>query len=344
MSKIKFILKDNIAKFIKSLSDDFEIFYPDELQYLKFDGLSQINPGHLNGVRSTMPVLKSLLVKHSETLKEESLQKIKQVIVFGAKWCDIKAKKILDGIYLEGVSPDPFYSAYNQNLIIFSSDCLIPQDYCFCNLVGGKPYTEIKKDFFDLNFSSVGNGFLVEIGSERGKKIIDVHREFFNEAGENLISLRDKNRKNAVEILEKNNFRFSKLKNSDISSILNERFNSGKWKISSEKCVQCAGCNNCCPSCYCFFLGESQSDKLNEISPKLRFWDACHNTAYARVAGGANPRKQVYERFRNRYECKFNHRFENFGVYACTGCGRCIAVCPAKIDIRETLIKVIEDK
>ncbi|MBU2567948.1 MAG: 4Fe-4S dicluster domain-containing protein, partial [Elusimicrobia bacterium] len=66
-------------------------------------------------------------------------------------------------------------------------------------------------------------------------------------------------------------------------------------------------------------------------------WDACHYTSYGRMAGGSNPRHKLFERFRNRYQCKFNFRRENFGVYACTGCGRCFEVCPGKIDIRKVM-------
>jgi len=344
MSEIKFIQKDNLIKFIEILSQDFDIYLPDGFQYLKYNNSSEIDTEILNNIRTVVPVLKSVLIKHGQCLKEEPIQNIRPVIIFGAKWCDIRAKKALDGIYLKGICPDPFYNLNNENLIIFSWDCPNPKEFCFCNLVGGKPYLERSNEFFDLNFSPVENGFVVEVGSERGEKIINDCKGFFRDVGESVISLREKTRKNAVEILEKNNSRFSKIKNTNLSKILKERFNSDKWKKLSEKCVQCAGCNNSCPSCYCFFLGETQNGKLNEISPKLRFWDACHNTAYARVAGGANPRKHLYERFRNRYECKFNYRFENFGMYACSGCGRCITVCPAKIDIRETLIKVIEDK
>jgi len=34
---------------------------------------------------------------------------------------------------------------------------------------------------------------------------------------------------------------------------------------------------------------------------------------------------------------KFDFFVDNLGVPACCGCGRCIEVCPGKIDIREVL-------
>jgi ferredoxin len=35
---------------------------------------------------------------------------------------------------------------------------------------------------------------------------------------------------------------------------------------------------------------------------------------------------------------------ENFKMIGCTGCGRCIAGCPGKIDKRKVLSSIFEDK
>jgi predicted aldo/keto reductase-like oxidoreductase len=41
---------------------------------------------------------------------------------------------------------------------------------------------------------------------------------------------------------------------------------------------------------------------------------------------------------------KFNYYDENFGVIACSGCGRCVTDCPVNIDVRETLKTIKEAK
>ena len=61
-----------------------------------------------------------------------------------------------------------------------------------------------------------------------------------------------------------------------------------------------------------------------------------------RVAGGANPRRYLYERLRNRFDKKFEFFPNVLGVTGCTGCGRCIEACPGKIDIREVLKKAVD--
>ena len=75
---------------------------------------------------------------------------------------------------------------------------------------------------------------------------------------------------------------------------------------------------------------------------RFRIWDSCMIKDYARVAGDANPRGKLYMRLRNRFEKKFEFFPEVADVYACTGCGRCVSACPAKIDIRKVLKELVK--
>ena len=111
-------------------------------------------------------------------------------------------------------------------------------------------------------------------------------------------------------------------------------FASGLWDDFASTCVECGGCNVICPTCHCFLLvDQSSGDKYQ----RLKVWDSCLMKRFARVAGGANPRKHLSERLRNRFVKKFNFFPEILNMYACTGCGRCIETCPGDIDIREVL-------
>jgi succinate dehydrogenase/fumarate reductase-like Fe-S protein len=56
-------------------------------------------------------------------------------------------------------------------------------------------------------------------------------------------------------------------------------------------------------------------------------------------ASGHNPRSSKRERFRQRVMHKYVYIPKNFGLTACTGCGRCIRSCPGGINIR----KAVED-
>jgi len=65
---------------------------------------------------------------------------------------------------------------------------------------------------------------------------------------------------------------------------------------------------------------------------------------FARVAGGESPRKELFERFRNRYTCKFHFTPEYYGLLGCTGCGRCIQTCLGKIDMRKVITRLLEKR
>jgi len=111
-----------------------------------------------------------------------------------------------------------------------------------------------------------------------------------------------------------------------------------KWIDEAANCCGCGGCTNICPTCYCIILNDESTGKT---FIKERSIDSCQVHGYARVAGGASPRLKMFERFRNRYLCKFNYMPSNFGLLGCTGCGRCIEVCAGKIEFREVLKRIV---
>ena len=107
-----------------------------------------------------------------------------------------------------------------------------------------------------------------------------------------------------------------------------------KSEVNQVECVECGACNMICPTCHCFLLVDQSADDKFQ---RLKVWDSCLMKRFARVAGGANPRKHLGERLRNRFIKKFDFFPEILGIYACTGCGRCIETCLGDIDIREVL-------
>jgi ferredoxin len=53
-----------------------------------------------------------------------------------------------------------------------------------------------------------------------------------------------------------------------------------------------------------------------------------------------NPRTGKAQKLRNRYYHKFKYSKESTGHYLCVGCGRCIALCPAGLDITKVISEV----
>jgi len=339
--KPQYILKKDINGFLDTLSVDNNIYcLSGDLSYKPYSKKEDPETWDIGAIRANPPLRMFLFTHNEESGLSEPASPKKTNIIFGVKSCDLNALKILDNVFLKGVVADPFYERNRKNTLLFASDCPNPQETCFCSFIGGKPYPEKEQNQdYDLNFSSITGGYIVETGSQAGEDIMGQAFAFFKEASSEQLAAREAMRAGAFAKLDAVNSSYAKIKNADFHAFAKTKFLSENWKEYCKTCVQCTGCNNSCPSCYCFYLSE-QSKNSGKIFEKLRFWDACHYTTHGKVAGGGNSRPKVFERFRNRYQCKLNYRKENFGLYGCTGCGRCISVCPGKIDIREVITKL----
>jgi heterodisulfide reductase subunit C len=201
--------------------------------------------------------------------------------------------------------------------------------------MGVKPYPQ--KDF-DINLSEMDNGFLVEIGSKKGQKIVEENSSLFQGANDSFISRRDEKRKK-VSGEVKSNIKENGIPGEELfDGIIERNYESDIWSDEARACVECGACTAICPTCHCFLLYDQKDE---ERMMRLRMWDSCMIKDYARVGGGSNPRPKLYMRLRNRFEKKFDFFPKVAEVYACTGCGRCVSACPAKIDIREVLKKLV---
>jgi predicted aldo/keto reductase-like oxidoreductase len=68
---------------------------------------------------------------------------------------------------------------------------------------------------------------------------------------------------------------------------------------------------------------------------QCRSWDACTFGLFTLHASGHNPRATRGERYRQRVLHKFSFTGEGEDHFRCVGCGRCVALCPAGLDIGE---------
>jgi formate hydrogenlyase subunit 6/NADH:ubiquinone oxidoreductase subunit I len=195
-------------------------------------------------------------------------------------------------------------------------------------MVKGNPYPE---KGFDLNLSEVTNGFVVEIGSLKGEKLVGENQLFFVDAAKYLEE-KSANRTAMGQKVDALNQGFAAKAN--LTELHRHTLeNENAWRKITHTCVDCQACNRVCPSCTCFLL----IDQINKgTAKKIKVWDNCLHGAYTRVAGGANDRGRLFSRLQNRHHCKFDYMVERIGRYSCVGCGRCIDACCGKIDMRQT--------
>lgn len=338
-----FINSSDIHKFIQSLCKSDDVYsVRGTLGAYHVQKLSQDFSGEMvfNEVRTVEPLKSfffppkkrvSLFLARGAASSSESERK---KVIIGPKSCDLKSLKILDFVFMEGDFQDPFYIANRENSVIISGDCPSFIETCFCLSMGLNPHPE---DGYDLNLSRISSGFIADVGSSKGKALVDEKSSYFQTASEGQLDERQANRTDMVGRLKRKLEQDNLLFESPLQDAVRRNFDSPVWENRAEKCIECGACNLVCSTCHCFLLADQ---KRGEGFERIKIWDSCQYKSFARVAGGANPRKRLAERIRNRFDKKFVFFPENLGIYACCGCGRCTEACTAKIDIREVLKEV----
>lgn len=277
-------------------------------------------------VRAVQP-LKSYFLPPLDEVVGRRFERKKSWLFLGIKACDLSSLSILDQAFGDDYT-DPKYLKRRNDSFIISSDCTQPLNTCCCTWVGGTPYA---KEGFDLNLSKIWDGFVIQIGTQKGKSLLDGYDEMLKvvvkEEAESLEKMRE-------QTTGKVNLINAKYKlNQSHKDLVTRGYESQAWEKHAETCVECGACNHACPTCHCYFL----DDVVRKKYVRLRGWDACQYSGYAVTAGGGTPRPELYQRFRNRYLCKFRYLEMNYGQIGCTGCGRCIEACQGNIDMRETM-------
>jgi len=254
----------------------------------------------------------------------ETLPKGRQVI-FGARPCDAHGIKVLDALFLDKPPVDLYYASRRANTTIIGLACKEMGSSCFCTSVGGAPDDASN---MDVMLYPAEGGYAVEAVTEKGRSLIP----------DSLYTIDNRQRPA---------FNF-------ISNIVNPQsinwpahFDDEYWARTSERCLSCRACAYVCPTCRCFSVRDEflpvEADGCNPGCAqyeRIRGWDSCEGENYRRTAGGHRPRAEKSQRLRNRYFCKFYFYPEQYGLgnaSACTGCGRCVDICPVNVDITEVI-------
>ncbi|UWG98809.1 4Fe-4S dicluster domain-containing protein [Dehalobacter sp. DCM] len=242
-------------------------------------------------------------------------------LLFGVRSCDLKSLECLDKVFLEKGYVDEFYKARRENTAIIALNCTRTMPNCFCYAMDVDPQNGKGADIQAYQSAEL-IGF--EAVTEKGKKILETIKSLLSEN----------------EIQEPASLEFKlKADAEGLSEKLKSMFDSLVWEEVSRKCLNCGACSYTCPTCHCFDISQ---DTKGETINKFRCWDSCMFGEYTMMAGGHNPRPGKKERVRNRFLHKLNYFPERYGMLQCTGCGRCIGVCPVGMDITSVMRMIKE--
>lgn len=256
-------------------------------------------------------------------------------VLFGVRPCDLEAIKVMTAVFTKGQYRDPYYKQRLDNTIIIGMECISEKKGCFCSERGIDRHSSSDCDLF---FNEDGENFLVTVYTQKGKNLLDafgvqqldtcVQERNAGDCVSYIAPLPGGTAINSThELLE-------------IDADENVLFSDIDWDRITEKCIGCGTCTYICPTCHCF---EFKDAEVDGYASRYRCWDSCMYPKFTLHASGHNPRPGKKERYRQRVLHKYVYIRKNFGLTACTGCGRCIRSCPAGMNIRTVVSGIMEE-
>lgn len=237
----------------------------------------------------------------------------------GVRACELAAIDVQDRVFARQV-PDPYYAAARRNALFIAVNCPEPGGTCFCASMDTGPRC---KGGFDLALTELRTSFAIEIGSERGRKLVEsLERQVADDNTRHLVDLM---MQNAAGHMGRT------LDTGDLPAILMNRLEHPHWNTVANKCMACANCTLVCPTCFCSNV-EDKTDLTGNHAQRWRTWGSCFTLDFSYHTGGY-VRSSIAGRYRQWLTHKLAGWHEQFESSGCVGCGRCITWCPVGIDI-----------
>ena len=336
---MKFIAKENLAKFLDAASAKMTVYVP--VDSGKTTDYKAYKPGTTVSKKlKTTKSAKDFFFPQTESLVEFKMsgknieiidprKENEDFAIFGVRACDARSFGILDKVYLSD-PVDSYYKNRRDHGIVISMACARPAETCFCNAFG----IDAAAPEGDVVFTETENGYAVEVKTEKGKAFID-SIDGFEEADDNAADEAKAKIRAIVEKLPLGNLD----KDTFGGGKTEELFNRPEWESLSEACLACGTCTFVCPTCQCYDIKDFDT---GHGVKRFRCWDSCMFSDFTKMAHG-NPRLTQKERFRQRFMHKLVYFPENNnGEFGCVGCGRCLVSCPISMNIVKVMKKLTE--
>jgi sulfhydrogenase subunit beta (sulfur reductase) len=332
MKKVK---KQDIAKLLGQWQKDFTVFVPSKESGTPEMGIwDGRDTAFLDWYRNTVVPPKANFLQNMEKLfgfrREGGTFKLEtpaaetgKQLIFGIRPCDARAIAIIDMVFKDAYE-DKYYLSRRRNSLLIGMSCLKPYDSCFCTSLGLGPAEAAD---MDIMLTDIGGEYVIEEITAKGKELLAGTIGPVDVAGKDELQIKKK-KEGGINIVKKS------IDVKEITRRLPAAFeNKVFWQGVSAKCVSCGICTFLCPTCYCFDIND---ELLKGEGGRYRNWDSCSFPLYTKMPA-ENPREEKWKRVRQKVHHKYDFYPRLFDVIACTGCGRCIRLCPVNWDITQTL-------
>lgn len=246
----------------------------------------------------------------------------------GVRACELAAIEVQDRVLMGDQFVEPNYQARRAGLFIIAVQCTRAAPTCFCTSMGTGPQV---RGGADVVLTELAEGFLARPGSERGAELL---------AGIEHVPAAEQQCRQAEEaVAAAANQIVRHIDTRDLVRRIYEASESPHWDDVARRCLACANCTLVCPTCFCTTV-EDTSTVAGDRAERWRKWDSCFTESFSYIHGGS-VRMSVRSRYRQWLTHKLASWVDQFDMFGCVGCGRCISWCPARIDLTQEVNKLV---
>ncbi|WP_067857053.1 4Fe-4S dicluster domain-containing protein [Nocardia shimofusensis] len=244
----------------------------------------------------------------------------------GVRGCDLTAISVL-GRVLDGAALPAAPPARRRGLFVVAVNCTEPGGVCFCASMGTGPSVSPGYDLaLTEQVDEDGHRFVVDVGSDDGARVLT---EVAPRAPATAAQV-DAARTQVSAAADRMGRAMPEI---DLRALLRDSRESPHWQEVASRCLTCGNCTMVCPTCFCTSVTDV-TDVTGEHAERWEHWASCFELDFSYLHGGS-VRQSGESRYRQWITHKLSTWYDQFGTSGCVGCGRCIAWCPAAIDLTE---------
>ncbi len=247
----------------------------------------------------------------------------------GVRACELAAIAVQDRVLRDAPHPDPSYVEARERAFFVGVNCGSPAATCFCTSMGTGPAVEAGHDLAVTELlDGARHELVVEVGSERGAEVLAELQSIVPwriATDDDVGAVRDVVAGSVVRMTRR-------LDPAGARDVLISNLEHARWDDVAQRCLSCTNCTLVCPTCFCSAV-EDVSSLDGDHAERVQRWDSCFTLGHSTLHGAGSVRGDTRSRYRQWLTHKLSTWWDQFDESGCVGCGRCIAWCPAGIDL-----------